>query len=90
MSEFLTYKKLSDLEEVNTTIEGATIPVLDGDGVVKRISAEGIGSAGKPVVFIISKGSNGSRVLFDREGTREVTAKEVFDAYFANEAYVEA
>lgn len=93
MSDFLTYKKISDLEEVEEVLSGATIPVLDGDGVVKRISAEGIGSGsngsvGKPVIFIISQSSNG-KVLFDRGGAREATAKEVLDAYFANDAYVD-
>lgn len=92
MSDFLTYKKISDLEEVEEVLSGATIPVLDGDGVVKRISAEGIGSgnngsAGKPVVFGLTGSGNNYTLTIRGEG-REATAKEVFDAYFANDAYI--
>lgn len=87
MSEFLTYKKISDLEEVEEVLSGATIPILDGDGVVKRISAEGIGgnsNNSSPVVFKVSQG-----YLYNFEEDRQITAKEVFDAYFSNQAYVE-
>ena len=93
MSEFLTYKKVSDLEQVNSPLEGATIPFLDGDGIVKRISADGFTSGG-------SGGSGGSSepvapVFFRRSGNvmhygpsgTNVTIDEFADAFFNGNGY---
>lgn len=99
MSEFLTYKKVSDLEQVNSPLEGATIPFLDGDGIVKRISADGFTSGG-------SGGSGGSGssggsgesiapVFFRRSGNvmhygpsgTNVTIDEFTDAFFNGNGY---
>lgn len=93
MSEYLTYKKVSDLEQVNSPLEGATIPFLDGDGIVKRISADGFASGG-------SGGSGGSSeplapVFFTRSGNvmhygpsgTNVIIDEFVDAFFNGNGY---
>ena len=90
MSEFLTYKKVSDLEQVNSPLEGATIPFLDGDGIVKRISADGFTSGGsgdfdEPIAPVFFRRS-GNVMHYGPSGTN-VTADEFMDAFFGGKAY---
>ena len=92
MTDIVNYKKISDLEEITEVTEGATVPVLDGDGKMKRISAAGIGSGSSgggsaaPVVF---KVSNGFLTHYDNANVW-ATTEEVVDAYFAGNAYIYA
>ena len=90
MSEFLTYKKVSDLEQVNSPLEGATIPFLDGDGIVKRISADGFTSGGsgdfdEPIAPVFFRRS-GNVMHYGPSGTN-VTADEFMDAFFSGNGY---
>lgn len=78
------YKKVSDLEQVTEVKDGATVPVLDGDGVMKRISAAGIGSGATTTFFKIS---NSTLTPYENNNVFS-TLDEVLDAYFGGTAYV--
>lgn len=87
MSDFLTYKKISDLEEVEEVLSGATVPVLDGDGVVKRISAEGIGGIGGNKNVVLFRVKNDALVgPVDYE--KPATGADVVEAFYNGTAKI--
>lgn len=96
MSEFLTYKKISDLEEITEVTDGATIPVLDGDGVMKRISAAGIGNGNGNDNGNGNSGGTAAPIIFEEsevlryynEPGSWARVEDIVDAYFAGNAYI--
>lgn len=98
MSEFLTYKKISDLEAVTTLPSDAYIPVMDNDGVLKRIPRSyfcvsgdidlnngnnNSGTNTKPSVFGYRNGD-----LYHVNSNTLASSEEIFSAYVAGKAFV--
>ena len=99
MSDFLTYKKLSDLEWASELSSDACIPALDSDGVVKRvprsyfyvsgdvISGENSGGNGNNNnnTPVVFMVSNGNLVN-TRNRSQVAPAEEIVEAYFNGKA----
>lgn len=83
MSDNLTYKKISDLEKVNSVGSNATIPVLDDDGIMKQVVVNNIGGSNisKPL-FVISGMYDSQKCVLNAYTGTPVSIEEAVDAAF--------
>lgn len=87
MNEPISFRSVTDLEEVEALDDGAYIIVIE-NGTAKRISKANANFGGGSVTKYIVKQENKTNTITHEDGSA-VTPQEVYDAFMSGQVFLE-